>query len=233
MRSTLLAIAGIAFIGTGAASAQTLTPEQARAFVVGRTYAFSCFEGTTGAGRIFPDGSVAGTVTFQSQGSARFVRLPPNTVRVRTENVCGFVDGNDLRALLRSGEDRPHHVPRPVGGRGDHCGATSPASAASTSRWRAAARPVPPPMRWRRKTRPNDRPARHACRAPRDFIVRTSPSGLARLEPRGRGSTPRTDCCAPSSDGPRWPARRPWNRAPSAPPRSPGGRPHRWPGARH
>ncbi|WP_127092064.1 hypothetical protein [Aquabacter cavernae] len=93
MRSILLAAAGIAFFGTGAASAQNLTPEQARAFVVGRTFAFSCFEGSTGAGRIFPDGSVAGTITMQSQGTARFVRLPPNTVRVRTENVCGFVEG--------------------------------------------------------------------------------------------------------------------------------------------
>lgn len=93
MRSTLLAIAGIAFFGTGAASAQTLSPDQARAFVVGRTFAFSCFEGTTGAGRIFADGSVAGTITMQSQGNARFVRLPPNTVRVRSENVCGFVEG--------------------------------------------------------------------------------------------------------------------------------------------
>lgn len=93
MRSILLAAAGIAFFGTGAASAQTLTPDQARAFVVGRTFAFSCFEGSTGAGRIFPDGSVAGTITLQSRGTARFVRLPPNTVRVRSENVCGFVEG--------------------------------------------------------------------------------------------------------------------------------------------
>ncbi|TCT05558.1 hypothetical protein [Aquabacter spiritensis] len=93
MRSILLAAAGIAFFGTGAASAQTLNPDQARAFVVGRTFAFSCFEGSTGAGRVFPDGSVIGTITFNSQGSARFVRLPPNTVRVRGENVCGFVDG--------------------------------------------------------------------------------------------------------------------------------------------
>ncbi len=93
MRSILIAAAGIAFFGTGAASAQSLSPEQARAFVTGRTFAFTCFEGSTGAGRIFPDGSVAGTITMHAQGSARFVRLPPNTVRVRGENVCGFVEG--------------------------------------------------------------------------------------------------------------------------------------------
>lgn len=93
MRSTLLAAAGIAFFGMGAAQAQSLNPDQAKAFVVGRTFTFTCFEGTTGAGRIFSDGSVAGTITMRSQGQTRFVRLPPNSVRVRGENVCGFVEG--------------------------------------------------------------------------------------------------------------------------------------------
>ncbi|OYX12244.1 MAG: hypothetical protein B7Z15_10250 [Rhizobiales bacterium 32-66-8] len=93
MRSIILATAGLAFFGMGAAQGQSLTPEQARTFVVGQTFSFNCFEGTTGAGRIFPDGSVAGTISMQSQGPARFVRLPPNTVRVREENVCGFIEG--------------------------------------------------------------------------------------------------------------------------------------------
>ncbi|OYW36492.1 MAG: hypothetical protein B7Z45_05940 [Azorhizobium sp. 12-66-6] len=93
MRSIFLAAAGWTLIGIGSAGAQSLSPDQARAFVVGRTFAFNCFEGTTGAGRIFPDGSVAGTITMRAQGSARYVRLPPNTVRVRGENVCGFIEG--------------------------------------------------------------------------------------------------------------------------------------------
>lgn len=93
MRSFILAAAAFAFAGAGSAAAQTLTPEQARAFVVGRSFAFTCFEGTTGAGRVFPDGSVAGTLTLRSQGLARYVRLPPNTLRVRDDSVCGFVEG--------------------------------------------------------------------------------------------------------------------------------------------
>lgn len=93
MRSILLAAAIFALAGVGSASAQNLSPEQAKAFVVGRSFAFTCFEGTTGAGRVFPDGSVAGTLTMRSQGIARYVRLPPNTLRVRGENVCGFVEG--------------------------------------------------------------------------------------------------------------------------------------------
>ncbi|GGF88867.1 hypothetical protein GCM10007301_56030 [Azorhizobium oxalatiphilum] len=93
MRSILLAAAAFTLAGVGAASAQTLSPEQAKAFVVGRSFAFTCFEGTRGAGRIFADGSVAGTLTMRSQGIARYVRLPPNTVRVREENVCGYIEG--------------------------------------------------------------------------------------------------------------------------------------------
>ena len=93
MRRILLAAAGFAFFGMGAAHAQSLNPEQARAFVVGRTFVFACFEGTTGAGRVFPDGSVTGTITLRSQGQTRFVRLPPNTVRVRADSVCGYMEG--------------------------------------------------------------------------------------------------------------------------------------------
>jgi hypothetical protein len=37
-------------------------PEQARAFVVGKVFSYTCFEGTSGVGRIFPDGSVVGTI---------------------------------------------------------------------------------------------------------------------------------------------------------------------------
>lgn len=93
MRSILLAAAGLIVLGIGAVQAQSLNPDEARAFVVGRTFTFTCFEGTTGAGRIFADGSVVGTVTLRSQGPARFVRLPPNTVRVHEANVCGYMEG--------------------------------------------------------------------------------------------------------------------------------------------
>ncbi|MGU3496989.1 hypothetical protein ACLBXM_23350 [Xanthobacteraceae bacterium A53D] len=93
MRSILLAATVVAVAGAGSVSAQTLTPEQAKAFVVGRSFAFTCFEGSTGAGRIFADGSVAGTLTQRAQGIARYVRLPANTVRMREDNVCGFIEG--------------------------------------------------------------------------------------------------------------------------------------------
>ncbi len=74
------------------AVAGEMTSEQARRFVVGKTFAFSCFDGTTGAGRVFADGSVAGTV--QAPGAtAKFLSLPSNTVRANGEKICASVRG--------------------------------------------------------------------------------------------------------------------------------------------
>lgn len=92
MRSTLLAALGFASLASAPAAAQQLTADQARDFVVGRNFSFNCFEGSKGSGKVFPDGSVAGIVTIRDN-APRFVRLPPNTLRVRGEAVCGFVKG--------------------------------------------------------------------------------------------------------------------------------------------
>lgn len=97
MRRIFLAIVGLALACAGPlaitpAGAQQLSADEARSFVVGRVFSFTCFEGTSGSGRIYADGSVAGTISL-GQKPARFVRLPPNTLRVRGEAVCGFVKG--------------------------------------------------------------------------------------------------------------------------------------------
>ena len=58
------------------ALAGEMTPEHARRFVVGKVFAYTCFEGTTGAGRILSDGSVAGTLQMQGKGPVRRPALP-------------------------------------------------------------------------------------------------------------------------------------------------------------
>ncbi len=94
----LAVVASLAVLASGVAApdaaraGDTMNAEQARAFVVGRLFSFSCFEGTRGAGRISADGSVAGTIALREK-PIRYVRLPPNTVRVRGDNVCGFMRG--------------------------------------------------------------------------------------------------------------------------------------------
>ena len=74
------------------ALAGSMTPDEARRFVAGKLFSYTCFEGTRGAGRINADGSVAGTV--QVRGKApRYVTLPANTIRVKTTAICAAVRG--------------------------------------------------------------------------------------------------------------------------------------------
>ena len=48
-----------------------LSPDEARRFVVGKLFAFNCFEGTRGAGRIQSDGSVVGSIQLRGAGPVR------------------------------------------------------------------------------------------------------------------------------------------------------------------
>lgn len=105
MRSIYLAALGFALLAPLPVGAESLNAEQARTFVVGRLFSFNCFEGTWGSGRVFPDGSVAGTISLRHK-PPRFVRLPANTLRVRGEAVCGFVKGMTFEPcfdLVRTG----------------------------------------------------------------------------------------------------------------------------------
>jgi len=88
-----IAIALMGLVASIPAAAGEMKPEEARRFVVGKLFAFNCFEGTTGAGRIYPDGSAAGTVQFRGSGPVRHVALPPGTIQVKTEAVCASVRG--------------------------------------------------------------------------------------------------------------------------------------------
>jgi len=70
------------------AAAGDMTPDDARGFIVGKLFAFTCFDGTRGAGRIYGDGSVAGSVQFSASGPQRNMVLPTGTLRVKGAKVC-------------------------------------------------------------------------------------------------------------------------------------------------
>jgi hypothetical protein len=57
------------------AVAESLNADAARRFVVGKLFAFNCFDGSRGAGRIYGDGSVVGTIQFQGVGPVEWVSL--------------------------------------------------------------------------------------------------------------------------------------------------------------
>jgi hypothetical protein len=70
-----------------------MTAEEARKFVAGKVFAFTCFDGTRGAGRIFDDGGAAGAVQFSGSGPSRHMRLPGNTLQVRGQSICASIKG--------------------------------------------------------------------------------------------------------------------------------------------
>jgi hypothetical protein len=74
------------------ALAEPLNAEAARHFVAGKLFSFTCFEGTTGSGRIFADGSVAGVVRMGG-GNTRFMHLPPGTLYAKSEGICSNMKG--------------------------------------------------------------------------------------------------------------------------------------------
>jgi hypothetical protein len=87
------AIVIVALLASRSALAETLDAEAARHFVVGKLFAFTCFDGSRGAGRVYYDGSVIGTIQFRGSGPVRSVWLPAGTLKVKGELVCASLNG--------------------------------------------------------------------------------------------------------------------------------------------
>src|SRR5450631_3328241 len=75
------------------ALAGQMTADEARRFVNGKVFAFTCFDGTRGAGRVLDDMGAAGAVQFSGAGPVRHLRLPGNTLQVRGQAVCASIKG--------------------------------------------------------------------------------------------------------------------------------------------
>jgi hypothetical protein len=88
-------------LGAGMAVAEELGPEQARAFVVGKLFSYTCFEGTAGVGRIFADGSVVGTIRMRGEGPPRFAALPAGTIRIDGQSMCAHLAGLPFTPCFR------------------------------------------------------------------------------------------------------------------------------------
>ena len=75
------------------AIAGEMSAEEARRFVIGKMFSYTCFEGTRGQGRVHADGSVVGSIQIRGQGPLRYALLPPGTLRVKGESVCASLRG--------------------------------------------------------------------------------------------------------------------------------------------
>ena len=75
------------------AAAGQMNAEEAKRFVNGKVFTFTCFDGTRGAGRILEDMGAAGSIQFGGSGPIRNVRLPGNTLQIRGQAVCASLRG--------------------------------------------------------------------------------------------------------------------------------------------
>jgi hypothetical protein len=75
------------------ALAGMMNADEARKFVSGKVFAFTCFDSTRGAGRVLDDLGAAGSIQFSGGGPVRHVRLPGNTLQIRGQAVCASIKG--------------------------------------------------------------------------------------------------------------------------------------------
>jgi hypothetical protein len=88
----ILVSVALAMAGVVSASAGPLRPDEARRFVAGKLFSYTCFDGTRGVGRIHADGSVLGTIQARG-GSPRFVAMPTGTIRLSSTSICASLRG--------------------------------------------------------------------------------------------------------------------------------------------
>ena len=135
------------------ALAGSMNADEARRFVSGKVFAFTCFDGTRGAGRILDDLGAAGSVQFSGSGPIRHVRLPGNTLQIRGQAVCASIKGLPFEPCFNLDKTRRSLVPRlrlghglrllrfpPSGRLADADGALRGATALAASSGRAVAR---------------------------------------------------------------------------------------------
>ena len=95
---TLFAVAGL--WAAVPAVAGNMGADEARRFVVGNLFSFTCFEGTSGEGRVYADGSVGGVIRLRGSGPPQYATLPPGTLRVRGDAICALISGMSYEACF-------------------------------------------------------------------------------------------------------------------------------------
>ena len=88
-----LALVMAALVCAVPAKAEEMRADEARHFIAGKHFSYSCFDGTTGNGRIYADGSVAGYIQIGGNGPRRYVVLPTGTLRTNGDRYCASVRG--------------------------------------------------------------------------------------------------------------------------------------------
>src|SRR5215217_4489685 len=158
------------------ALAGQMNADEARKFVAGKVFAFTCVDGTRGAGRVLDDGGAAGAVQFAGSGPVRHVRLPGNTLQVRGQAVCASIRGIPFEPCFNLDKKDDRNFRGSVSGMGFAYCDFRHQGGAQMLMARAVARPRS--LRASEQTRSAD-----ASRAEISPRVETPPVERARLEP--------------------------------------------------
>jgi hypothetical protein len=86
----------VGLLAAAPAIAGEMNADEARRFVIGKMFNYTCFEGTRGQGRVLSDGSVIGSIQFRGAGQVRYAHMPPGTLKVKGEAVCASLRGLPL-----------------------------------------------------------------------------------------------------------------------------------------
>jgi hypothetical protein len=113
-----LAVAVAGLIAASAALAEPMGADAARRFVVGKLFTYNCFDGTRGVGRIYGDGSVAGTLQAGPTAPVKFMRLPPGTLRVKGQAVCATLRGMPFEPCFNLDRTSSHSFRGSISGLG-------------------------------------------------------------------------------------------------------------------
>ena len=84
-------VAGAAVLSP--ARAGEMKPDEAKRFIANKLFSYNCFDGTTGMGRIFADGSIIGTIRPPGGTQLRFATLPAGTIKVAANSICAHLPG--------------------------------------------------------------------------------------------------------------------------------------------
>ena len=96
----------ISFVMAAPATAEEMSLEQARRFVIGKLFAVSCFDGTRAVGRIYGDGSVVGTIQFRGTGPERSASAAGGHAESQGRGGLCVAQGHAVRALLQAQPDQ-------------------------------------------------------------------------------------------------------------------------------
>src|SRR5262245_61066264 len=135
-----VAVVAAGILAAGAAVGGPLSARAGRRFVVGKTFAYTCFEGARGPRRLPNDGSVIGTMQSRGNGPVKYAMMPPGTLHVRGQTVCANVRGMPFEPCFNLEKTSESSFRGSVSGLGfAYCDFTRRSSppVRTTSTWRA------------------------------------------------------------------------------------------------